>query len=163
MVGPVREWSVRPVAWVRSTRAEPVDDHWDAEWTSIELDDDVPDEAIKGLEEFSHVVVVFVFDRASDVPPGPYARHPRNNRAWPEVGIFAQRAKDRPNRLGVSTCRVVRVGQRRLDVVGLDAIDGTPVLDLKPHLEQFSARGEVRQPAWVDELMASYFEDPAEP
>jgi tRNA (Thr-GGU) A37 N-methylase len=54
------------------------------------------------------------------------------------------------------------VGQRRIDVEGLDAIDGTPVLDLKPHLVQFGARGEVHQPHWVDELMVSYFEDPGD-
>jgi tRNA-Thr(GGU) m(6)t(6)A37 methyltransferase TsaA len=156
-------WTVRPVAWVRSTRAEPLDDHWDHEWASIELDDDVPDEALMGLEAFSHVLVVFLFDRASDVPPAPYARHPRDEASWPRVGIFAQRAKDRPNRLGVTTCRIVRVGQRRIDVEGLDAIDGTPVLDLKPHVAELSARGEVRQPHWVDELMAAYFEDPTAP
>lgn len=152
------EFEVRPVAWVRSTRTEPVDDGWDAEWATIELADDVPDEALLGLVEFSHVVVVFVFDRARDVPPGPWSRHPRNNDAWPKVGIFAQRAKDRPNRLGVTTCRILSVGQRALEVSGLDAIDGTPVLDLKAHLAQFGPRGEVHQPGWVDELMARYFE-----
>jgi tRNA (adenine37-N6)-methyltransferase len=157
------DWTVRPIGWVRSTRAEPIDDRWDAEWSSIELDDDIPDEALVGLDAYSHVMVVFLFDRADDVPPAPYARHPRGNEAWPYVGVFAQRTKDRPNRLGVTTCRIVRVGQRRVDVEGLDAIDGTPVLDLKPHLAQFEARGDVHQPGWVDELMASYFEDPASP
>lgn len=156
------DWTVRPIAWVRSTRTEPIDDRWDAEWSTIELDDDVPDEALVGLGDYSHVVVVYLFDRASDVPPGPYARHPRGNEAWPKVGIFAQRAKDRPNRIGVTTSRIIRVGQRRIDVEGLDAIDGTPVLDLKPHLVQFGARGEVHQPHWVDELMVSYFEDPGD-
>lgn len=150
-------FSVRPVAWVRSTRAEALDDGWDAERCVIELDDAVPDEALLGLGGFSHVDVVFVFDRASDAPPAPFARHPRGDERWPLVGIFAQRAKDRPNRLGVTTCRVVSVAPRAVEVAGLDAIDGTPVVDLKPHLAQFGARGEVRQPAWVDELMAGYF------
>jgi tRNA (Thr-GGU) A37 N-methylase len=65
------DWTVRPIAWVRSTRTEPIDDRWDAEWSTIELDDDVPDEALVGLGDYSHVVVVYLFDRASDVPPGP--------------------------------------------------------------------------------------------
>jgi tRNA-Thr(GGU) m(6)t(6)A37 methyltransferase TsaA len=150
----------RPVAWVRSTRAAVVDDGWDAERASIELDESVPDEALTGLEAFSHLLVVFVFDRASDVPPAPYARHPRANGAWPRVGIFAQRAKDRPNRLGVTTCRILEVGPRRVDVEGLDAVDGTPVVDLKPHVAQLAARGTVHQPAWMDELMVGYFEVP---
>jgi tRNA-Thr(GGU) m(6)t(6)A37 methyltransferase TsaA len=152
---------VRPVAWVRSTRAELTDDGWDAEIASIELADGVPDEALEGLELFSHVVVVFVFDRAADAPPAPFARHPRGSEAYPRVGIFAQRAKDRPNRLGVSTCRIQSVEPRRVVVEGLDAVDGTPVLDLKAHVAQFGPRGEVHQPAWVDELMASYFTGPA--
>jgi tRNA-Thr(GGU) m(6)t(6)A37 methyltransferase TsaA len=154
-------YSVRPVAWVRSTRSATTDDGWDAEQAAIELADDVPDEALHGLDLFSHVVVVFLFDRASDVPPAPFARRPRGNESYPRVGIFAQRAKDRPNRLGVSTCRLLSLEPRRVTVEGLDAVDGTPVLDLKAYLTQFGPRGAVHQPGWVDELMASYFTGPA--
>jgi tRNA (adenine37-N6)-methyltransferase len=149
---------MRPIAWVRSTRDVVLDDGWDHERCAIELDDAVPDEALSGLEHFSHVDVLFVFDRAEDVPPAPYARHPRGNTAWPRVGILAQRAKDRPNRLGLTTCALRSVGARRLEVAGLDAVDGTPVVDLKPHVRELGARGEVRQPPWMDELMAGYFD-----
>lgn len=148
---------LRPIATVRSTRTEPLDDHWDDERATIVLDASVPDEALGGLEAFSHVVVLFLFDRATDVPPGPWARHPRGDPRYPMTGIFAQRAKDRPNRLGLAVCRLVAVRPRELDVADLDAIEGTPVVDLKPHLAQLGPRGEVRQPAWVDELMADYF------
>jgi tRNA (Thr-GGU) A37 N-methylase len=149
---------LRTIAWVRSTRDEVVDGGWDAERCAIELDASVPDEALVGLEGFSHLDVVFCLDRASDVPPAPYARHPRGNPAWPRVGIFAQRAKDRPNRLGLTTCAIVGVGARQIEVAGLDAVDGTPVVDLKPHVRELGPRGEVRQPRWMDELMAGYFE-----
>ncbi|MEZ5144188.1 MAG: TrmO family methyltransferase [Acidimicrobiales bacterium] len=84
-------------------------------------------------------------------------RRPRGNEAWPEVGIFAQRAKDRPNRIGVTTCRVVAVDGAVLHVVGLDAVDGTPVLDIKPHMVEFGPRGEVHQPSWATELMRGYW------
>lgn len=151
-------YTIRPIAWVRSTRADAVDDGWDQERSAIELDDAVPDEALDGLDGFSHLDVLFVFDRAEDVPPAPFARHPRGNTAWPRVGIFAQRAKDRPNRLGLTTCELRAVGSRRVEVVGLDAIDGTPVVDLKPHVRELAARGEVRQPEWMDVLMARYFD-----
>ena len=93
-----------------------------------------------------------------DAPPAPSSRHPRGNTAWPRVGIFAQRAKDRPNRLGLTTCELRAVGSRRVEVAGLDAIDGTPVVDLKPHVRELAARGEVRQPEWMDALMARYFD-----
>jgi len=152
------QWSVRAVAWVRSTRSEPLDDGWDLESSSIELDGAVPDESLSGLEEFSHVVVVYVFDRALDAPPAPFSRRPRGNPELPSVGIFAQRAKDRPNRLGVSVCRLLEVAPRALRVEGLDAIDGTPVVDLKPDVAEFGARGEHRQPGWMDQLVAGYFD-----
>ena len=100
---------------------------------------------------------MYVFDR---VDPGKIergARHPRNNPAWPKVGIFAQRGKNRPNRIGTTICRVERVEGLRLHVTGLDAIDGTPVLDIKPYMAEFGPRGEVRQPSWSHELMAGYF------
>jgi tRNA-Thr(GGU) m(6)t(6)A37 methyltransferase TsaA len=150
-------YEVRAIGWVRSTRVEVVDDDWDLERSSIVLDDAVPDGALAGLEQFSHADVIFLFDRATDAPPAPFARHPRGNEAWPLAGIFAQRAKDRPNRIGLTTCRILSVSTRSIELEGLDAVDGTPVLDIKPHIAALSARGDVHQPAWVDELMAGYF------
>ncbi len=73
------------------------------------------------------------------------------------MGILAQRARDRPNRIGVTVCRVVAVGPHAIDVTGLDAIEGTPVLDVKPYLAEFAPRGEVHQPAWATELMGGYW------
>jgi tRNA (adenine37-N6)-methyltransferase len=74
--------------------------------------------------------------------------------------VFAQRAKGRPNRIGVSVCELLSVGQLTVAVRGLDAIDGTPVLDLKPYMQEFAPRGEVRQPQWSRELMAGYWTVP---
>lgn len=85
------------------------------------------------------------------------ARHPRNNPAWPSVGIFAQRARSRPNRLGTTICRIVRVAGKQLIVADLDAIDGTPVLDLKPVMREFLPREPLRQPWWSHELMREYW------
>ena len=145
-----------PIGHVTSTRSQPEDDNWDSETSSITLTDAFGDEALAGLDTFSHAVVVYVFDRAS-WDPAKQSRHPRGNTAWPRVGIFAQRAKDRPNRIGVSTCHIVAVEGRTVRVAGLDAIDGTPVLDIKPHMVEFGPRGDTVQPAWADELMRGYF------
>lgn len=147
---------LEPIGVVRSSRAEPVDDGWDAETHVIELCDPFDGAALQGLDAFSHAVVVFVFDRAT-WDGGPVLRRPRGNPGWPEVGIFAQRAKDRPNRLGVSTCRILEVDGTTLRVAGLDAIDGTPVLDIKPHMDGFGPRGSTRQPSWADELLDGYW------
>jgi tRNA (Thr-GGU) A37 N-methylase len=88
------------------------------------------------------------------------ARHPRNNPNWPKVGILAQRGKNRPNQIGVTVCRVLKVEQRKLWVSGLDAVDGSPVLDIKPWVREFGPRGEVVQPAWIGELMQGYWQAP---
>jgi tRNA (adenine37-N6)-methyltransferase len=85
------------------------------------------------------------------------ARYPRGRKDWPRVGIFAQRAKNRPNRIGVTVCRLVSVSDLSIFVEGLDAVEGTPVLDIKPYMREFGPRGEVRQPAWSTELMSGYW------
>ncbi|MEZ5207535.1 MAG: SAM-dependent methyltransferase [Acidimicrobiales bacterium] len=128
-----------PIGHVRGGRTEPIDDDWDAVEATIELDGERfgPD-VLAGLDAFSHIDVVFVFDRVDEAAVHLGARHPRNNPDWPAVGIFAQRAKVRPNRIGVTTCPLLGVDGLTLRVRGLDAIDGTPVLDIKPYLREFA-------------------------
>ena len=150
-----------PIGTVTSARDQPLDDDWDGVPASITLDaGQFTAEALSGLDEFSHVEVVYVFDRVDPDAVQTGARHPRGNADWPRVGIFAQRGKGRPNRLGVTVCELLAVDGLTLTVRGLDAIDGTPVLDVKPYLEEFAPRGPVRQPAWSRELMAGYWGSP---
>jgi len=145
----------QPVAFVRSTRTEAVDDGWDSVSSTLELAEGYGPESLLGLDGFSHLEVVYHLHLAD--APVVLARHPRGNADWPLTGIFAQRAKDRPNHLGVSTCELLAVSGTTLTVRGLDAIDGTPVLDIKPYLAEFAPRTPIRQPAWSHELMAGYF------
>jgi tRNA-Thr(GGU) m(6)t(6)A37 methyltransferase TsaA len=150
--------SLVPIGIVRSTRIAIEDDGWDAIVSSIELDAGrFSSEALAGLDAFSHVEVLFWMDRVAVERIETGARHPRNNEAWPKVGIFAQRGKNRPNQIGATICRVDRVDELVVHVTGLDAVDGTPVLDLKPWVREFGPRGVVRQPAWMDELMKGYW------
>jgi tRNA-Thr(GGU) m(6)t(6)A37 methyltransferase TsaA len=148
---------VHPVGFVRGGRLDATDDNWADVLAQIVLDDELPADALAGLEDFSHLEVVFVFDRVSPDEITIGARHPRGNPQWPTVGIFAQRAKGRPNRLGLSTCEILRVEDRVVTVRGLDAIDGTPVIDLKPYMIEFAPRTPVRQPSWSHELMRDYW------
>lgn len=148
---------VKPVAVVVGGRTEILDDDWGDVTSVIRLVDAFGPDSLAGLEDFSHVEVVFCFDR---VPPDTIetgARHPRGRLDWPLVGIFAQRGKSRPNRLGVSRAELLRVEGRDLHVRGLDALDGTPVLDIKPVMREFEPRGAVRQPDWATELMGGYY------
>ncbi|WP_354697359.1 hypothetical protein DSM112329_02982 [Paraconexibacter sp. AEG42_29] len=149
---------VVPIAVVRSTRAEARDDNWDSEQTSIELTHPrLSADALRGLTSFSHVEVVYVFDRVPEAKVEYGARRPRGNPEWPEVGILGQRGKNRPNRLGVTICELIEVAGTTVRVRGLDAIDGTPVIDIKPHMREFAARGEVIQPPWSIDLMRDYW------
>ncbi len=150
--------TLTPIGAVRSSRAATEDDDWDAVASSLEHDPaQFTADAVAGLDAFSHIEVVYFFDRVDPAKIETGARHPRNNLAWPEVGIFAQRGKNRPNRIGTTVCRVDRIAGLRIDVTGLDAVDGTPILDVKPWVREFGPRGDVRQPAWMTELMRAYW------
>ena len=148
---------MEPVAAVRGGRSVPEDDDWGSIRARIELVEGFTSSALQGLEDFSHVEIIYVFDRVASDQIVRGARHPRGRADWPQSGIFAQRGKNRPNRIGVSICRLVRVEPLALEVEGLDAIDGTPVLDIKPVMREFLPRGEVDQPNWVSEIMAAYW------
>lgn len=149
---------LRPVAWVLGGRDEVLDDDWGAVQAVIRLDGTrFGTEALSGIGEFSHLEVVFHFDRVPVEKIETGARHPRGNPEWPLVGIFAQRGKNRPNRLGVSRCRLHRVEGLDLHVSGLDAVAGTPVLDIKPYMAEFGPLGPVHQPDWSTEIMRDYY------
>jgi tRNA (adenine37-N6)-methyltransferase len=155
-----QQFEFSPIGTVHSPVVEPTDDIWGGVKCRIELDSSrFTADSLIGLADFSHLEVVFLFHRVAESEIETGSRHPRNRPDWPRVGIFAQRGKNRPNRIGVSICRLVSVEGLSLEVVGLDAIDGTPVLDIKPYMREFAARGEIRQPKWVDELMRGYWEN----
>jgi tRNA (adenine37-N6)-methyltransferase len=146
-----------PIGRVSGGRKEPIDDDWGASTCEIVLDEAWPADALVGLDDFSHVEVVYEFDLVDEATITVGARHPRGNTDWPQVGIFAQRAKGRPNRIGITTCEIVGVNDRVVTVRGLDAIDGTPIIDLKPYMAEFAPRTAIRQPRWSHELMRDYW------
>ena len=147
-----------PIAHVRNSRSEVEDDYWGSVISEIVMDPAFGADSIAGLEEFSHAEVTFHFHGVPDDKIVVGARHPRNNPSWPKVGIFAQRGKNRPNRLGLATVRVLGRDGAVLRVRDLDAIDGTPIVDIKPVLREFLPKGDVNEPAWAEELMKHYWE-----
>jgi tRNA (adenine37-N6)-methyltransferase len=151
---------VMPIGRVRSSQLVPGGrgHGWDRETASIELDADQFDEsALLGLGDFSHIEVVFVFDQLDPLLIESSARRPGDRADWPSVGIFAQRYSHRPNRIGVARCALLSVEDLTVRVAGLDAIDGSPVLDIKPWVLKHGPRGETFQPQWTTELMADYW------
>lgn len=109
-----------------------------------------------GMENFSHAIILFYLDKAKFIPEKHLQRHPQNRDDMPKVGIFSQRTKDRPNTIGMTSVAILSVDETSLTVQGLDAIDGTPVLDIKPYYPVYDKK-DASVPEWVDRLMEHYF------
>lgn len=108
-------------------------------------------EALDGIKDFSHVWVVYWF-HGNDTPEKRRTLkvHPRGNPANPRTGVFATRSPARPNLLGLAACRLVGREGTRLEVEGLDAWDGSPVVDIKPYLPQLDAFPQSSMPKWAE-------------
>lgn len=147
---------LKPVAFVRNVRTKPIDDEWSSVASHIILAPDIPYSALQGIKEFSHLEIIYYFDQVIKQEI-VYENHPRGNTNYPKVGIFAQRKKDRPNQLGICTVELIQLDGNQLTVKYLDAIDGTPVLDIKPVLREFEPQSSIRQPEWTTDLMKHYW------
>jgi len=149
---------ITPIGLVRGGRVAAIDDDWGGVEAEIVLDAARFDaDALSGLDLFSHAEILFHFHGVAEAEVVAGARHPRGREDWPKIGIFAQRGRVRPNRLGVTICQILGLDGHVLRVRGLDAIDGSPVLDIKPVMAGFAPRGELREPDWARELMAGYW------
>jgi len=142
----MREVTLKVVGTVRSRRDSAEDRDWGALVSTIEM---LPEYAggLDGIEQFSHAIVLFYMHLLSDAEPPAIHRRPR---------VFAQRARMRPNHVGITSCAIVGVQAGGLVVRGLDALDGTPVLDIKPYVPVFDRR-DATVPEWMDRLMEGYF------
>ncbi|MFD7556971.1 TrmO family methyltransferase [Streptomyces sp. NPDC059835] len=133
------------------------DDYQGGAESIIRLNDEYPEETLQGLEEFSHVQVVWKMHKAKPEDIELHARSPRGNPRWPATGTYVHRNHRRPAQIGVSHPKLKRVEGRDIVVEGLDAVHGTPVLDLSPWFPQMGPQGKVRVPAWVGEMLTDYW------
>ncbi|MCU0443257.1 MAG: SAM-dependent methyltransferase [Bacteroidia bacterium] len=150
------EIELNSIATVKNSRTELVDDHWGNIITEIELVDYIPTEAFENILDFSHLEIIYYFDKVKteDIV---FSGRPRGNPNYPLVGIFGQRKKERPNTIGLCTVELIEHNGRTIKVKYLDAIDGTPVLDIKPVFNEFQPKGQIKQPIWVADLMKNYW------
>ncbi len=146
------------IGTVKNGRDDAADRGWGAVVSAIEM---LPEfvAGIEGLGSFSHCLVLFYMDRDPDQEAPTLERRPRGRADMPLLGVFAQRARRRPNPVGITAVEIVRVEPGKVVVRGLDALDGTPVLDLKPYVPVFDRREAARVPEWMDRLMEGYFEE----
>lgn len=150
------EIKLTPIAIVKNSRTIPIDDNWEEVFAEIELAESIPTEAFENISDFSHLEIIYYFDKveSKDIV---FSGRPRGNPNYPIIGIFGQRKKDRPNRIGLCTVQLIEHRGRTIKVKYLDAIDGTPVLDIKPVFREFQPKGEIKQPIWVEDLMKKYW------
>ena len=148
--------NLEPIGVVKSPVKEPTDENWGQVIAEIHLDDSLAP-GLKGLDRFSHIIVVFFMHQSSFAPATDLVRRPQERVDMPEAGIFTQRAKHRPNPIGITAVELIEVRGSVLVVKGLDAIDGTPVLDIKPYVPSFDSRPTAVVPMWIERLMVNYF------
>ena len=147
--------TLSPIGYVSNDIPEKKDDFWGNSISTITLKEEYRG-GLTGLEEFSHAIILCYLDKARYIPEKHLIRHPRNRQDMPLLGIFSQRTKDHPNPIGLTTVEILSVSDTAITVKGLDAINGTPVLDIKPYFPAFDRR-DSRTPEWVGILMKNYF------
>ncbi|MEV0278532.1 SAM-dependent methyltransferase [Streptomyces sp. NPDC050610] len=153
-------FEVRSIATVVGGHTSPGDDFQGGVESIIRLHSHFPLETLQGLGDFSHLQVVWRFHLASPDDVALHARSPRNNPAWPSTGTFAHRNHRRPNQLAISHPRLLRIDGRDLHVTDLDAVEGTPVIDISPWFVEMGPRGETLQPSWPTEMLEHYWQGP---
>ncbi|MFJ2778278.1 MULTISPECIES: SAM-dependent methyltransferase [unclassified Kitasatospora] len=151
--------TIEPVAVVVGGHHEVADDYQGGVESIIRLDGRFPLDTLQGLDEFSHLQVLWHFHLASPEDVQLHARSPRGNPRWPESGAFAHRNHRRPAQLAVSYPRLLHVAGRDIHVTDLDAVNGTPVIDIAPVFREMGPRGKITQPAWPAEMLTHYWRD----
>ena len=151
----MEEIIMHPIGYVKNEVSTRKDVSWGEDTSVIQLEEEYRS-GLSGLEDFSHAIILFYLDKANYVKEKHLQRRPQNREDMPLVGIFSQRGKDRPNQIGMTSVKILSVSENTLTVQGLDAIDGTPVLDIKPYYPVYD-RKDAEVPEWVDRLMAHYF------
>ncbi len=148
--------ALQAIGFVSSPITERMDANWGATTSRIVLNPEF-EGALLGLEDFSHAIIVTYLHQATYDRDKHLQRRPRNLETMPKIGILSQRAKNRPNPIGVTAVAIVNTGLDFLEVRGLDAIHKTPVLDIKPYYPHFDRVDNPKVPEWVDRLMKGYF------
>jgi tRNA-Thr(GGU) m(6)t(6)A37 methyltransferase TsaA len=127
-------------------------DFFDPAWESVIVIDPTWESALTGIDDYSHLVVLFWFDLAERPLEAPALRPAEGRAELPPVGLFAIRTPRRPNPIGMSVARLLHRNGNRLHVTGLDAWNGTPVLDLKGYNQRDEMRPDATHPQWLEQL-----------
>ena len=145
------EVTFHPIGYVKNGVGEtPKRPNWQLETVSDLVVDRKWEEGLEGVEGFSHLIVLFWFDRISERDV-PLRVHPMHREDLSVTGLFATRAPNRPNRIGETVVTLLQRKGNVLRVKGLDALDGTPILDIKPYLRSGDLFPDAAEPDWTAE------------
>jgi tRNA-Thr(GGU) m(6)t(6)A37 methyltransferase TsaA len=142
------EIHLTPIGFVRSPIREPKREDCQSVTSEIVVDEDLK-EALSGIDEFSHIIVIYWMHLIPNSKRSILKVHPKRNQNLPLTGVFATRSPARPNPMGISTVKLLERKDNILKVMGLDAVDGTPVLDIKPHIPGSDSPAETKTPGWL--------------
>ena len=144
---------LEPIGWVRNTIATSQEVIWEEIESQVVIEERFS-QALEGLEEFSHIIIIFWFHKKKREGI-PLRVHPQGREDMPLVGVLATRAPLRPNPIGLTIVELLERQENTLRVRGLDAYDGTPVLDIKPYLPQGHLVKKAKVAPWVQRLWES--------
>lgn len=145
-----------PIGMVHNAVEYKKDNSWGEDISEIILDESFSG-GLNGLLDFSHAIIIYYLDKANFIKEKHLQRRPQNREDMTLVGIFSQRGKDRPNQIGITTVQIISVEDTILTVKGLDAINGTPILDIKHYYPMYDCKENATVPEWVMTLMNDYF------
>jgi tRNA-Thr(GGU) m(6)t(6)A37 methyltransferase TsaA len=150
MVDKLPNMSLKAVGIVKNDIKQPIWHGWSEIVSEIVVNSNLT-EALDGLDEFSHIIVLYWMHRVTPGRQLPLKVHPMGKLELPLVGRFATRSPSRPNPLGQATVKFLGRRCNILKVKGLDAIDGTPVLDIKPYIPKYNSASDAKVPLWMND------------
>lgn len=140
--------NLTPIGFVKNGITEPKREDWQTVNSEIIINEAL-EEALSRIEEFSHLIVIYWMHKLAPSQRSVIKVHPKGNQNLPLVGVFASRSPARPNPVGITTVKLLERRKNVLKVIGLDAIDGTPVLDIKPFIPESDSSNEFKTARWI--------------
>ena len=144
----MNEIILKPIGFVKNSVKQPRFGNFANEVSEVIVDEKFA-EALKGIDYYSHVIIVYWMDRVKDYV---IQHQPQGNPNVPIVGIFACRCPQRPNPIAITTVKLIGREGNKIKVKGLDTLDGTPVIDIKPYWPQYDKVEDCKIPDWVNKL-----------
>lgn len=138
-----------PLGYARNPVKKPTLPGWKDVVTEIKIDKKYA-KGLDGIEDYSHIIIVYWMDREKKCH---LRHHPQGRSDIPFVGIFACRCPQRPNRIAFSTVKLISRKGNVLKVKGLDILEGTPIIDIKPYTPQYDKVNKAEVPSWVNRLV----------